>query len=716
MAAPATPSPGAVPGAPLPFRAAVRLVGWLVVVAACAVLVGWTLDVEHLKSVSPGAVGMKALTAVGLVCAGGSLLLRVAGSGPGSAGRRAAAAGLAAVPGLLGALVLAQFGLGRDLGIDELLFVDDAGRALGVPHPGRVPLTTAVCFLLTTAALLLFERQPRRGWRLAELAMVPVAVIAGMAILGYAYSVPAFYGPAAAGEMAVNAAGCFVALAAAIVLARPRGRLPRLATTNGPVGSMLRRLGPFVVLVPLALGWMRLRSIQWGILEPEAAAWWLSGATMVGFAGMVAWCASVLSRADDERRRLEAATEDARDHALEMSRVKSDFVANMSHELRTPLNGVIGTTELLLGTTLDSEQREYGEAIRTSGDALMAVIGDILDFSKMEAGRLELDEAPLALEEHVRATCALMGGQAGAKGLDLSVRLGDALPAAVVGDAVRLRQILLNLMSNAVKFTADGGVTVAVSARPQADGRVLVAFAVTDTGIGVPPGSLATLFDSFTQADSSTTRRYGGTGLGLAISKQLVELMGGRIRADSVVGEGSRFWFEVPLAPVAGPVAAPTPAVAPPSVPGTADDPAPPAEAPFAATVSVLVAEDNEINQLVIRRMLEKLGYHVEIARDGREAVDLHASGRHALVLMDCQLPELDGYDATREIRRRERGGPRIPIVAMTAHALQGDRDKCLGVGMDDYLSKPLRYETLQATLARALAAPAGTRELAPQA
>jgi signal transduction histidine kinase/ActR/RegA family two-component response regulator len=368
-----------------------------------------------------------------------------------------------------------------------------------------------------------------------------------------------------------------------------------------------------------------------------------------------------------------------RDQALEASAAKSAFVATVSHELRTPLAGVIGMTELLLESQLSAEQHEYAEIVRSSGEGLLLVINDILDHSKIEAGKLELVERGFALPE--------------------TVAEGD-LPQWVVGDAARLRQVVINLVSNAVKFTSSGSVSVHIAAAPRVlldpVDRVRVRIEVSDTGIGIDTQTLATLFQPFTQGERSTATAYGGTGLGLSISARLVAMMGGTIGASSEPGQGSRFWFELPLRRADGSQSSAAHAhdlflVGPP-----ARSRALPVAAPL-----VLVAEDNPVNQVLAMRLLEKCGYRAEIVGNGRDAVAAVERQSYAAVLMDCQMPELDGYAATREIRSREGDSSRLPIIAMTANSMAGDREKCLDAGMDDYVSKPIDSAELREALAR---------------
>ena len=384
-----------------------------------------------------------------------------------------------------------------------------------------------------------------------------------------------------------------------------------------------------------------------------------------------------------EQRELSEALMKSGREALAASRLKSEFVANMSHEVRTPINGVIGLTSLLLESSLTAEQRDYAEGVKQSADALLAIVNDVLDLSKIEAGTLTIEPITFDLRRTIALALEPVAVKARHKGLTLTVECADDVPESIVSDPTRLRQLLINLSDNAVKFTHSGGVLVGVQ-RIARDGVERLRFAVTDCGIGIAADKLGTIFEKFTQADSSTTRKYGGTGLGLAICRQLAELMGGQIGLESEPGRGSTLWFVLPLLRAASPTVVEQVKTASIIRPG----------------VRVLVAEDNAINQKVARKFLEEHGCVVEFADNGVEALARVGERAYDVVFMDCQMPQMDGYEATRQIRQlAHRTG--LPIVAMTAHAMQGDREKCLEAGMSDYLSKPLQREALAAVLAR---------------
>ncbi|MGQ0644037.1 MAG: chemotaxis protein CheB [Elusimicrobiota bacterium] len=396
-------------------------------------------------------------------------------------------------------------------------------------------------------------------------------------------------------------------------------------------------------------------------------------------------------RAEEKAAALNRELEAARDAALESVRAKSQFLANMSHEIRTPLNAVVGMSSLLMDGALDVRRQEQVKIVHDSAVSLLGVINDILDFSKMEAGKLSLEPGVFELGPLLESCLNLFRLQAKEKGLELEWAVAAGTPPRLVGDHGRVRQILVNLLSNAVKFAARGRVKVAARAESSNGGKISLLTEVSDQGPGIPAADRDKLFKPFSQLDSSMTRRYGGAGLGLAICKELTQMMGGEIGVRSEEGSGSTFWFRLPLA------------VAP--ADGAAESPGlpalPPPRAEDFASLSVLVAEDNAVNRKVLLAQLERLGVAAEAVSNGREAVEAAARSRYDLILMDCQMPELDGYEAAERIRRSENGGRRTPIVAVTAHVLAGDRERCFQAGMDEYISKPVELSELAAVLSR---------------
>ncbi len=445
---------------------------------------------------------------------------------------------------------------------------------------------------------------------------------------------------------------------------------------------------------------------------------WLRGLVLVACFGTALTAYQLQQRRGQRRQRelvrlVEERTRDlqqevadrkaAEEKARNANRAKSDFLAHMSHEIRTPMNGIIGMTELVLDTGLSADQRECLTVVKSSSGALLALINDILDFSKVEAGKIDLDPTDFNLREALAELLRTVALRACEKGVELRCDIHDGVPQDVVGDRGRLAQVILNLVGNALKFTERGEVVLSVDNPEVTDAGIHLHFAVRDTGIGIPPAKQALIFEEFAQADSSTTRKYGGTGLGLAISQRLVHLMGGRIWVESEEGAGSVFHFTARLQPSAGRASTTPPGLRHSAAAVTARSPN--------AALRILVAEDNRVNQMLLQRTLEKLGHFVTLVSNGQEAVDIVSRATFDLVLMDVQMPVMDGLASTAAIRAREQSSnAHLSIVAVTAHAMQGDRERFLAAGMDGYISKPIGRAELVEIIASAMASgrPAG--------
>tara|TARA_R110002073_G_scaffold133122_14_gene280244 strand:+ start:178 stop:3087 length:2910 start_codon:yes stop_codon:yes gene_type:complete len=664
------------------FRWASRVASVVVIAISVAVLIGWALDLEALRALLPGKVAMNpGGTAIGFLLCGAALWLSFRESDEPCESCYATflAIGLASLVVAMAVVRILGYEFGFDVGPDRWLF---PAKLDAYEIPNRMAPNTALNFLLTGLALVFVNLRWRSRYLFSETFTLAAALVSLLAIVGYAYSSVNLIGMKAYIPMALNTAVGFAILCIGILCSRPTEGLMRIISDRGAGGVMARRLLPAAILIPAVIGGFRWWAQQNGIFDPVMGLSVFVLTNIVVFSILIWWSAASLNRTD-------AALQQSRIEAEAANRAKSEFLANMSHEIRTPMNGIIGMAELLSDTPLGKDQQEFLGLIRQSADSLLRLLNDILDFSKIEADRLELEEIDFDLRDCVGKAMRLFALKADEKGLELAARIDPSIPNRLVGDPGRIRQIIVNFVGNAIKFTESGEVVVDVNSHEVNDDQAVLHVSVRDTGIGIPEEKQEKVFEAFSQVDTSTTRRFGGTGLGLTISTKLIQMMGGRVWLESKPGVGTQFHFLIHLQIAAD------------------QSPRRPADLKRLRGTRVLVVDDNSTNRRILQEMLAQWGLDAELASDGLQALEQFDVAERdkspfRLILLDYHMPEIDGLEFAERLTSRS---PRSPYtIVMLSSSVGGLQPTVMRrVGIVRFMTKPVIASELLDTILEVL-------------
>ncbi|HLG99206.1 MAG TPA: ATP-binding protein [Bryobacteraceae bacterium] len=652
-----------------------------------AVLAAWAAHWTFLIQIAPRLAPMQRNTAAGLILSG-LAMVALAGN------RRKPVLLCCGLLSMLAVISLIECVLTVDLGIDQLLgpaYIDTL-----VSARGRMSPLTAAAFLVLAVACAVSQKKLRARAAILGISGAVIGAIGTTCCITALAGVGDAFTWGKVTQMAVHTAACLVIVGAGLTAlawdlrdAGPSEDVsePLWVSFGSGLFLLIVRLGLWQAWTARQHGWYDFFSTLTLVLTVVSAIWVAAFVHLLLKARLQGESLRLINR---KLHREIADRRQAERIAQEASRAKSDFLANMSHEIRTPMTGVLGMIDLVRSTGLSIEQKEHLDLARSSADSLLSLLNEILDLSKIESGRLELSLAPFSLRRCIEDAGRMFELKAREKGLELRTEIDSRVPDWLVGDALRLRQVLVNLLGNAVKFTDSGSVSLRVTLETETSSGSDLLIEVRDTGIGISPEKHRLIFDAFRQSDGSTTRKYGGTGLGLTISARLVELMGGNISLASEPGKGSTFACRLRFERASAPDMPVAEGLFRHAI----------AAAPEKRRLRILLAEDNVVNQKLVAELLRREGQDIEVAGNGREAVAAAERAAFDLIFMDVQMPEMDGFEATGEIRRMEsNSGQHTPIIAVTANAMKGDEQRCIQAGMDDYISKPINVQDLRAIL-----------------